>query len=239
VLFIQDGEGQAELRTAQDTLTSELTMGDIVLLASGDSLECTGALSALSFSIPDAIPAEVPRFVRPDWDPSITDTPGGCAVEGDAYRRILLTWLETKGPYILHSLNAHRVRINDSFSHYHPRSGGFDEFYLVQSTSPGAVLYTSEHVARIEDPGGIERDELAGLIEQRELHAGDLIYLPRGTMHRGFGGALVQVISVPGFMPNSEIGLDHHLLAINERLQLDAEEALPYNVGASEKAVVK
>lgn len=238
VLFIQVGEGQAELR-GEPSATSDLSVGDIVLIGPGESLECTGQLAGLCFTIPDPIPADLPRFVRPDWDPGITDTPGGCAEEGDAYRRILLTWLSSKGPYVLHSLNAHRVRINDSFSHYHPLQGGFDEFYLVQSAGPQARLLTSEDVARIEDPSSVTREEVPGLIDERVLHAGDLVYLPRGSMHRGVGGALVQVISVPGFKPNSEIGLDHHLRAIDERLGLSEEEALPYHVAASGSAVVK
>ena len=239
VLFIQRGAGTARLQSVAGEASSELAVGDIVLLRSNESLTCTGDLGALSFSLPEPLPSSLPAFVRPDWDPAITDTPGGCAEEGDAYRRILLTWLPEKGPYILHSLNAHRVRITDSFSHYHPLEGGFDEFYLVQEAGPGARLFTSEEVPLLEDPGAVTRADLAHLIDERALHAGDLVYLPRGTMHRGVGGAVVQVISVPGFKPNSEIGLDHRLRAINERLGLEGSEALPFNSAASASALVK
>ena len=47
------------------------------------------------------------------------------------------------------------------------------------------------------------------------------------------GGALVQVISVPGFVPRSEIGVDHHLWAINRQLGLEPPDALPFAPSAS------
>ena len=47
------------------------------------------------------------------------------------------------------------------------------------------------------------------------------------------------MITVPGFIPGSEIGVDHHLRAINERLGLRGERALPFNAEASEGPVVK
>ena len=68
---------------------------------------------------------------------------------------------------------------------------------------------------------------------------GDLVYLPRGVMHRGLGGVLAQVITVAGFRPGAEIGVDHHLRAINERLGLAQGEALPYHAAAAVRAVVK
>jgi hypothetical protein len=220
--------------------TQAPTVGDIVLLRAGETweLEGGGAVDLLGFRVPGRIPHDLPGIIRPDWDPAITDVPGGCAEETGAYRRILLTWLEEKGPYVLHSLNAHRVRINDSFSHYHPVDGGFDELYLVQMAGPKARVLTSEKVAEIES-GEVEVEDLDGLITTRTLEVGDLVYMPRGTMHRGVGGALVQVISVPGFVPNAEIGLDHHLRSINERLGLEPEQALPLHAAASTQAVVK
>lgn len=142
------------------------------------------------------------------------------------------------GSYILHSLNAHRVRINDSFSHYHPVNGGFDEFYLVREAPKGARLLTSCDVAAIE-ARSVDQAEVKSLIQSRALQIGDLIYMPRGTMHRGLGGALVQVISVPGFVPRAEIGLDHHLSAINQELGLKGDEALPFHADAAGRAVVK
>ena len=216
------------------------TVGDIVLLRRGESwqLSDAGALDLLAFALPEPLPEGLPDVIRPDWDPRITDTPGGCATEGDAYRRILLTWKPEVGPYVLHALNAHRVRIRNSFSHYHPVDGGFDEFYLVQSAPAGARLLTSTRVAAIE-ARAVDRGDVAGLVQERALAAGDLVYLPRGTMHRGLGGALVQVISVPGFVPQREVGLDHHLWAINRQLGLRGDERLPLHVVAARSAVVK
>ena len=55
----------------------------------------------------------------------------------------------------------------------------------------------------------------------------------------GVGGVLAQVISVPGFRPNAEIGVDHLLLTINRRLGLSGDDALPFNAEASTREVVK
>ena len=230
VLFVQ---GPADRSAAP-------TVGDLVLLRGGAAWRSAdgAALDLLAFTLPGPLPALLPDVIRPDWDPRITDTPGGCATETGAYRRILLTWQPEKGPYILHALNAHRVRITDSFSHYHPVLGGFDEFYLVQMAPPEARLLTSTHVPAIE-ARTVTRAEAADLIASTPLRVGDLVYLPRGTMHRGLGGALVQVISVPGFVPNTEIGVDHHLLAINGALGLEGDARLPVNVVAARTAVKK
>ena len=230
VLFVQGPSNRAEAPT----------VGDVVLLRAGErwALDAGPGVDLLAFQLPTALPAELPALIRPDWDPRITDTPGGCAEETGAYRRILLTWLPQNGPYVLRELNAHRVRITDSFSHYHPQIGGFDEFYLVQMARDGARLLTSEQVGAIES-GQVGREQVRDLLQVRPLRVGDLVYMPRGTMHRGLGGALVQVISVPGFVPQREIGLDHHLWAINKRLGLEGDEALPFHVVAARTAVVK
>ena len=237
VLFVQTGEARAEIRSGDGSLadSSALGVGDVVLLRPHQTLSCESPLTLLAFTVPEPIPEGLPSFVRPDWDPRITDTPGGCATETGAYRRILLTWLESNGPYVYRALNAHRVRITDSFSHYHPIEGGFDELYLVQMARPGARIVTSEEVEWIERPLEVDRGRARGLLKARPLEPGDLVYLPRGTMHRGSGGALVQVITVPGFRPGAEIGVDHHLRAIAERTGVP----LPYHTQASRTAVVR
>lgn len=241
VLFVQRGEGRARVIGAggEERSSSDCAVGDVLLLRPSESLALAPPLDVLAFAVPEPLPAELPSFVRPDWDPGITDTPGGCATETGAYRRVCLTWLASNGPYVYHALNAHRVRITDSFSHYHPEEGGFDELYLVQMAQPGARVLTSEAVDRIEAPESVTREEARALLETHELEVGDLVYLPRGTMHRGLGGVLAQVITAPGFRPGAEIGLDHHLRAIDERLGLEGEDALPYHAAASEAAVVK
>ena len=209
------------------------------MLRAGDRLTVEPAIAALVFDVPDAPGDGVPAAIRPDWDPDITDVPGGCATETGAYRRILLTWLEDNGPYTYHGLNAHRVRITDSFTHYHPVDTGFDEFYLVQMSNDADQLLTSYRAADIESPQTMTPELARQLFDVHDIRAGDLIYLPRGVIHRGLGGVLAQVITVPGFRPGAEIGVDHHLLAINEHLGLEGEEALPYNVEASTEAVVR
>ena len=236
VIFIQTGGGTATINTGQ---SSKFSVGDVILLKKGESLTTDSLFSSLNFTVPDTPPATIPSFVRPDWDENITDTPGGCATETNAYRRILLTWKDKVGPYVFYSINAHRVRIMDSFSHYHPKKGGFDEFYLVQMVQKNARIITSNQVDLIENPMSISKEQSGNIVQSTPLQVGDLLYLPRGVMHRGVGGVLAQVITVPGFIPKSEIGVDHHLKAINKRLNLTGSAALPYNENASDKAVVK
>ena len=125
VLFVQEGQPTV---TLSDGYSSEVTVGDIILLAPNIGLKSDSAMSLLEFKVPEEFPPSIPSIIRPDWDPNITDVPGGCATETNAYRRILLTWKQQVGNYLYHALNAHRVRIMDSFSHYHPLEGGFDEF---------------------------------------------------------------------------------------------------------------
>ena len=236
VLFVQEGGGTASV---SDGDSSKFSIGDIIILKSEETLETDSLASFLIFSVPEPAPERIPKFIRPDWDDQITDTPGGCATETNAYRRILLTWLSKVGPYQWHAINAHRVRIMDSFSHYHPKDIGFDEFYLVQMAQAKAKIITSNQVALIENPNGVTKEQAQELLKTTALKVGDLVYLPRGVMHRGLDGVLAQVITVPGFVPGSEIGVDHHLRVINQRLQLREKEKLPLNEEASHKVVIK
>ena len=237
VIFIQEGEGKASIFSNNKRHESELTVGDIVLLRKGEKMESETPFGLLVFTVPDAPEADIPSFIRPDWDPNITDIPGGCATETNAYRRILLTWKSDVGRYLYHAINAHRVRITDSFSHYHPKSGGFDEFYLVQMVQPQARIITSEKTDLIVQPDKVTKELAQHLMQEHALSVGDLVYLPRGVVHRGIGGVLAQVITVPGFIPGSEIGVDHHLRQINDRLK--GEVDLPYNEDASHTVIVK
>ena len=239
VVFIQEGEGTASIFSADSHHESDLTVGDIVLLRKGERMEADTSFGLLVFYVPDAPEEDIPGFIRPDWDPHITDIPGGCATETNAYRRILLTWKSDVGKYLYHAINAHRVRITDSFSHYHPEKGGFDEFYLVQMVQPHARIITSEKTDLIVQPEKVTKDAAQNLMQEHALSVGDLVYLPRGVVHRGIGGVLAQVITVPGFIPGSEIGVDHHLKAINERLDLTDKAAIPFNVGASSAPMIK
>ncbi len=229
--------------TLRDTLgaenISDAIVGDILILKKGESLQFDTQMGLLVFDVPEEPEQNLPSYIRPDWDPNITDVPGGCATDIDAYRRILLTWQEEVGEYIYRAINAHRVRIYDSFSHYHPVEGGFDEFYLVQMVKPGAKIITSERVDLITKPDQVDVSQTELLIDEYDLEVGDLVYLPRGVMHRGFGGVLAQVITIPGFIPGSEIGVDHHLRSINERLNLDEVMALPYNEEHSHEPVIR
>jgi len=236
---VEEEPAAAEIRSGGNVVRTELHVGDIVTLRPGGSVTSEPAFAALVFDVPDAPGEGVPAAIRPDWDPGITDVPGGCATETGAYRRILLTWLQENGPYTFHGLNAHRVRITDSFTHYHPVDSGFDEFYLVQMSNDSDQLLTSYHAAEIESPGTMTPERARELFEVHDVRAGDLIYLPRGVIHRGLGGVLAQVITVPGFRPGAEIGVDHHLLAINNELGLEGPDALPFNVEASASAVVR
>ncbi len=237
LLFIQKGGGTANI---QKENPSKISIGDIVYLKNSRSFHVDSLVDVLVFTIPSPLPKDVPSYIRPDWDPNITDVVGGCATETNAYRRILLTWLGKNGTYLYHGLNAHRVRITNSFTHYHPVDNGFDEFYLVQMATPDAKLITSNKVELITNPSTIKKPQLTNLLQETPLKVGDLVYIPKGVAHRGVGGALVQVITVPGFLPGSEIGIDHHLRAINDRFSLgDGSKKLPFNQEASTKEIIK
>ncbi len=237
VVFVQDGGGTAIVKGEKEK-SSKVAIGDIIMLKKGEHMEADSLMGLLVFEVPEKPSAELPNFIRPDWDPNITDEPGGCATETNAYRRILLTWKKEVGNYVYHAINAHRVRIMDSFSHYHPEEIGFEEFYLVQMVMPGAKLITSEKVDVLSDPENVKPEQVDSLFDEYGLEVGDLVYLPRGVMHRGLGGVLAQVITVPGFIPGSEYGVDHWIKQINEQLGLQGEEALPYNEGASDYQVI-
>lgn len=223
VVFVQEGECDAVC----ENMRASLRVGDIVIVRSGERLACEPSIEALVFTVPTPPPADVPTFIRPDFDPEITDTPGGCAEEEDAYRRILLTWQGSVGPYLYHAINAHRVRILDSFTHYHPAEGGFDEFYLVQDAPPGAELIVSEQLDVIQGVAAVTRDDVQDLLRRIPLRKGQLVYLPRTVVHRGLGGAVVQVITVPGFLPGAEIGVDAELGELNARFGLSGNSLLP------------
>ncbi len=227
VAFVQVGEGMCTLGKE----TSPYEVGDLLRLRQGDTVLFDPPAGVLVFTLPKPLAASRPSNIRPDWDENITDTPGGCATEGDAYRRILLTWQGKNGPYLSRQINAHRVRIWDSFTHYHPKEGGFDEFYLVQEAPPGARLVVGEDLAGILDPDDLGPEDAAGLLRSIPIQPDDLVYLPRGMVHRGVGGAVVQVITVPGFVPGAEIGVDRQLEEINSRFELQGDRALPVHRG--------
>jgi hypothetical protein len=232
VAFVQSGEGLARFDSdGVGAGGSPIGIGDVLCMRAGQKWVFDAPMDLLVFTLPRSLNPDLPAVIRPDWDEKITDTPGGCATEGDAYRRICLTWLGKNGPYLSEQINAHRVRIHDSFTHYHPVDGGFDEFYLVQEAPPGARLILSDQLHRILNPAKVSPGVAATLLREIPLHVGDLIYLPRGVVHRGVGGAVVQVITVPGFVPNAEIAVDQQINAINDDLHLPAADQLPFHRG--------
>ena len=234
-VHVIDARAHAMLGTAR----AELGLGDAVVLRAGEAVELDAPLAFVLVTVPDAFDDVVPGFLRPDADPRLCDSPGGCATEPDAYRRVMLTWSSANGPYVSHAVNCHRVRMVDSFSHYHPLDGGFEELYLVHDVRPGGRLLWSPDVTRIESPASVDRATARTLVRSASLVAGDLVFIPRGTMHRAVGGVLAHVVTIPGFVPAREIGVDHHLRAIDERLGLVGDEALPYHVAASRAPMVK
>jgi hypothetical protein len=118
------------------------------------------------------------------------------------------------------------VRIDDSFSHYHPVDGGFDEFYLVQEAPEGAVLLASRRTSDLLSDS-VREGEVDKVLERIPLQAGQLIMIPRGVTHRGLGGAVVQVLAIPGFKPGQEIAMDEAIGRVNGRFALTGGRALP------------
>ena len=239
-VFITSGAALALVHKSGDQgARSSVTVGDLLWLRSDEALTLDAPCGVVCFTVPGELPDELPTFIRPDHDPKITDTPGGCAEEERAYRRILVTWLADNGPYTFEGLNAHRVRMWNSFSHYHPPEGGFDELYVVQEVEEGGRIHTSLARDLIEAPNELDPGEVGALVQTLTPEAGDLMYIPRGVIHRAVGGVLAQVVTVPGFKPGFEIGVDHHLRAINVRLGLEGADALPFHEAASAAPLIK
>ncbi|MEX2397929.1 MAG: hypothetical protein WD491_12910 [Balneolales bacterium] len=101
VIFVQEIEGVTDQEgLAQATITdhsgfqkeSEAIVGDILILHPGEKMQADPEVGLLVFQVPEEPGVELPSFIRPDWDDNITDIPGGCATDIDAFRRILLTW---------------------------------------------------------------------------------------------------------------------------------------------------
>jgi hypothetical protein len=90
-VFVQAGEARGAISRLSGELSSDLGVGDVVCLRAGWSLRFDAPLQLVVFALPTPFAADIPAFIRPDWDPRITDTVGGCATEEGAYRRILLT----------------------------------------------------------------------------------------------------------------------------------------------------
>ena len=233
VAFVQEGAGDGVIAGER----RGLCRGDVLVLPPGFDLRASG-LAGLCVALPEGTDvAHLPRFLRPDHDAGFTDQPGGCAEDEKAYRRILLTWDRENGPHELRALNCHRVRMWDSLSHYHDPVNGFDEFYLVQGVEPGAQILSGP-AEPIVGEEAVDGESARGLLQAMTPRVGDLIHIPRGTVHRALGGVLAQVITVPGFVPGAEIGVDHHLRRIAERLGLDAT-SLPYREASSMGPVVR
>ncbi len=112
-------------------------------------------------------------------------------------------------------------------------------FYLVQEAPPGARLLVSARTARVTNPESVTAAEVPTLFHEIPLEAGLLVSIPRGVLHRGLGGAVVHVVTIPGFRPGAEIGVDHHLRAINERLGLAEGTGLPFHREGALRPIVR
>lgn len=225
VSFVQNGSGTVRFGEGEPL---DVRVGDLIIHRPGESCSVGKGVETVSFLFPESqtIDAAIPNLIKPDFDPGLTDRPGGCATDPGAYRRLLLTWNPERGPYVHHGFNCHRVRIDDSFSHYHPVDGGFDEFYLVQEAPVGATLLIS-HQTRALLSDAVQREDVASVIERIPLEAGQLIMIPRGVTHRGLGGAVVQVLAMPGFLAGKEIPMDASIKRVNDRFVLSGARALP------------
>jgi hypothetical protein len=125
----------------------------------------------------------------------------------------------------------------NSLSHYHDPVNGFDELYLVQDVESGAKIWSGQ-AAAITGEKILDAEAAGRLLRSTTPEVGDLIHIPRGTVHRATGGVLAQVITIPGFIPGAEIGVDHHLRRISEGFGL-APGILPFNEASSAGPVIR
>ncbi len=222
VLFVHVGQGRALLGDRE----SDYDTGDMVLLRRGQEARFDPPAGILAFTVEEPLPAELPWIVRPDEDPRILG-----ATAGGLERRDLLAWRPEQGPYVYRGLNARRERILDSTTHYHPLEGGYDELFLIQHTEPGAHLWIGEQLKPFLDPEQVPPDPASGFLRQVYVESGDLIYVPRGVVHRAVGGILAQVIAIPGFLSGGEIEVDSAIRRIDERLGPEHPSLMPFHGG--------
>ncbi len=145
------------------------------------------------------------------------------------HRTDVLSWLPGNTP-VYRGINIKQVRVSDSPTHYHPQLGGFDELVFIRDTEPGAGVLISTQREAIETHT-LTRTEVGTLLQPIPLHPGDLLFLPRGTIHRARGRSSAVVLALPGFLPGAEVRLDEDLRAINEALGLKGDAALPTYAG--------
>ena len=61
ILFVQEGDPDISLSSGQ---TSKTTVGDIIILDKGVSLEADSLMSVLEFKVPDAPADSIPKLIR-------------------------------------------------------------------------------------------------------------------------------------------------------------------------------
>ena len=90
--------------------TTPLRVGDLLPLKPGGRWSSTGP-SISSCSIAEPLASTVPSVIRPDFDPALTDSPGGCATDPGACRAPPHLG-PAAGPYVNRGFNCRRVRID-------------------------------------------------------------------------------------------------------------------------------
>ena len=87
-------------------------------------------------------------------------------------------------------INIHQVEIHDSTPHYHNK---LTEIYLV--LEGGGEIYLQDSLKK-------RSTEMLEFDSKEKLKEGDLVIIPPKIIHYAKGNLFVEVIGIPGFIPN-------------------------------------
>lgn len=192
----------------------QIRAGDQLITAGREKLKVRGRFSCLTLEKRDRSTSHVPAAMRLRY---LRDSPGGCNLDFDPFRRLPLTWyvnLPGESGDGLNFVNSHVVNIarETSPTHFHPRNaigGGLpqNEIYLVLDPS----IYSLQTYGR--KPYIVLFPDLRDLSRYKEhpLEPGSFVFIPAGMGHRGID-VFVNVITIPGFKPHNEYYIDQEIL---------------------------
>jgi len=222
LLLVTQGSGPVGVQRRSTRVARVVGPGDLVFLREGQVLSTESPIQALELRMSSPLPTGLPTFIgfaestHPDSEASSGKEP---------LRVDVLDWQPGGAPAYA-DLNVKLVQLDDAPTHYHPEEGGFDEVVFVRDAEPGAGVLLSTKREAIETRT-VERAEVSTLLRPIALTAGDVLFVPRGLVHRPRGRSSVVVIALPGFVPGGEVRLDDDLRAINAALELEGDAALP------------
>jgi len=219
---VTHGTGPVGVQRRSTRVARVVGPGDLVFLRENQRLSTESSIQVLELRMSSPLPSGLPTFVG---FAETTHQDGGASSGWETRRIDVLDWQPGEVP-AYGDLNVKLVQVDDAPTHYHPEEGGFDEIVFVCEAEPGAGVLLSTEREAIE-ARNVERGDVPTLFRPLALSAGDVLFVPRGLVHRPRGRSSAVVIALPGFVPGGEVRLDDDLRAINATLNLEGDAALP------------